>query len=201
MIRAPRRGPQRWGHASARALLALLLAAGAGSGLAQTEAAVMKRAAELRESPSESAKPVAPLAADAPVTRLGERQGPWIRVRDAQGATGWVHLFDVGSPSAGGSGAGGFAGGALRSVTGLFNRNPSPRTTTATSTIGIRGLGAEDIAQAQPDVSAVARMEALRQSEPQARQFAREAALVPVQVDPLPAPTTPSAQPFPGVTP
>ncbi len=46
------------------------------------------------------------------------RRGPWIEVRSAQGVTGWVHMFDVGTtPVAQG---GNFATGALRGLTGLF---------------------------------------------------------------------------------
>ncbi len=147
---------------------------------AQGEAAVMKRAGELREAPAESARSLAPLPADAPVTRLGERQGPWIQVRNAAGATGWVHMFDIAPQSSGGNAA----SGALRGVTNFFNKGNNRPVTTATSTIGIRGLGAEDLAQAQPNPGAVAQMEALRQSESQARTFA--------------APARPSAAPTPG---
>ena len=64
------------------------------------------------------------LPAQAAVTRTGERQGPWVRVRTEAGATGWVHLFDVGPASAATAG-GSAAGGALRGVTGLFGRRPS----------------------------------------------------------------------------
>ena len=78
--------------------------------------------------------------------------------------------------------------GALRGVQGLFAKPADRPLTTATSTIGIRGLGAEDIANAQPDSAAVARMEALRVSDADARGFAQTAAWQPVQVDPLPAP-------------
>ena len=189
MIRA------RLGHA----LLAAALAAGAAQ--AQEEAAVAKRATDLREAPGESGRSLAPIAADTPLTRLGERQGPWVRVKPAAGATGWVHLFDVGpagSPAASGNGSGG-AAGALRSVTSFFSKPSSQRTTASTSTIGIRGLGAEDLAQAQPDPAAVTRMEALRQDEAQARRFAQQAQLAAVPVDPLPvparAPATPGGQP------
>jgi len=78
--------------------------------------------------------------------------------------------------------------GALRGITSLFNRGNAAPTTLATSTIGIRGLGAEDIANAQPNLAAVGQMEALRQDEAQARRFAADAALAPVAVTPLPAP-------------
>ncbi len=85
--------------------------------------------------------------------------------------------------------------GALRGITGLFNRgNTGNAVTLPTSTIGIRGLGAEDIANAQPNPAAVSQMEALRLDETQARSFAAGAALSAVAVEPLPAPArAPSA--------
>jgi hypothetical protein len=165
------------------------------------EAAVTKRATELRDAPAESGKSLASLPAQAPVTRLGERRGPWVQVRSEAGATGWVHLFDVGpatggastqAPAAGGSGT----TGALRSVTNFFNRGgsaPTGGSSVSTSTIGIRGLSAEDLANAQPNVQAVGQLEALRQSENDARSFAGSAALRPQEVEPLPAPARPSS--------
>ena len=79
--------------------------------------------------------------------------------------------------------------GALRGITSLFNRGSAGNPATLpTSTIGIRGLGAEDLANAQPNPAAVGQMESLRLDEAQARSFAAEAALSPVIVQPLPAP-------------
>lgn len=153
------------------------------------EAALTRRAVDLREAPADQARSLASLPARAPVTRTSERRGPWVKVRSEAGATGWVHLFDVG-PAA--SAGGGFAGGALRGVTSLFG-GARPATTSAT-TAGIRGLGAEDLAQAQPDAAAVARMEAQRQDAGQARAFAQRAGWRAAAVDPLPAPSAlPSA--------
>ncbi|WP_298933650.1 SH3 domain-containing protein [uncultured Ramlibacter sp.] len=176
--------------------LAALLACGTAQAQAQTpeEAAVMKRAADLRETPAETGRSLAALPAQAPITRLGGRQGPWVQVRSEAGATGWVHLFDVGPASGGaGSNSGNAATGALRGITSLFSKGGTQRTaTTPTSTIGIRGLGAEDLAQAQPNAAAVAQMEGLRQSEGQAREFARDASLAQVNVQPLPAPVRPA---------
>lgn len=173
-----------------RPLRFLLIALACLAGAAQAEEpAVMKRAAELRESPGEAGRSLAPLAAAAPVTRLEGRQGPWIQVRNAAGATGWVHMFDVGPATGAAQPPGGNAAtGALRGVTSLFNKSSSQRAYSPTSTIGIRGLGAEDLAQAQPNAAAVAQMEGLRQSESQARAFATEASLVQANVPALPAP-------------
>lgn len=162
----------------------------------QGEPAVMKRAAALRESPGESGRSLAQLPAQEPVTRLGDRQGGWIQVQTRGGSAGWVHMFDVG-PTGLGAGAGtrvpssggnSLAGG-LRGLTNLLaggGSTPPPRV--ATATIGIRGLEAEDLDRAQPNLSAVGKMEQLRQGESGARQFAAEAALVAANVSALPAP-------------
>jgi hypothetical protein len=164
------------------------------SAQAQDESALVKRSTELREAPGETGRSLASLPAETALTRLGDRQGPWIRVRTAAGATGWVHLFDVGPASRGAAApTSGGAAGALRGVTSFFTKPSEQRSATATSTIGIRGLDAQDIAQAQPDTGAVTRMETLRVAEPQARQFARDASLKTASVEPLPTPSrTPS---------
>jgi hypothetical protein len=156
---------------------------------AQGEPAMTKRAADLRETPADTGRSLASLPAQAAVTRLGERKGPWVQVRSESGQTGWMHLFDIG-PAAGAAKAqaGGDSGGAsnvLRSVGGLFSRGPG---TTATSASGVRGLSAQDIANAQPNPAAVGQMEAMRQNEDEARAFAGAASLAPVAVEPLPGP-------------
>ena len=157
----------------------------------QGDTLTIKRAAELRESPSETARSLGPLAVQTQVTRLGARQGPWIEVRTAQGASGWVHMFDAGvPPSAQGGNA---ASGALRGLTSLFGRGAAASAvTTPTATVGIRGLGAEDIANAQPNLDAVARAEALRQDAAQARLFGSTATLSAQAVQALPVPPAPA---------
>jgi hypothetical protein len=171
--------------------LAALLAAAAAA--QAQEAAVTRRATQLRDAPGDNAKLVLALPAQSALTRLPERQGPWVQVRTAQGQTGWLHLFDVGpagAPAEGGSSA----SGALRGITGFFTKGSSPApTTVATSTIGIRGLSAEDLSRAQPNLAAVQQAESLRQNERDARAFANAAALTPVNVEPLPAPPRPAS--------
>lgn len=176
----------RSGAATTAIAWAFALAAAGVS--AQTDTVPIKRATELREAPGEASASRGALPVATPVTRLGPRQGPWIEVRTAQGTSGWVHLFDIGGavPAQGGNAA----TGALRGLTSFFSRGSAqaPATTTATATIGIRGLGAEDITNAQPDLQAVARAEALRQDAASARQFGADATLVAQTVDPLPVP-------------
>jgi hypothetical protein len=172
----------------------LLLAAWATSANAQ-ETAVTRRAAELRDAPADTARSLASLPAQTPVVRGNERHGPWLQVRTASGATGWIHMFDLGpAANEGAASSGGDAlGGALRGVTGLFGQGKPVH---ASTTAGIRGLGAEDLAQARPNPGAVTQMERLRQSEADARAFAAAAgvqpAVLPVDVESRPAnPGTP----------
>lgn len=158
--------------------------------LAQSgEPAATRRATELREAPGDGGRSLASLPAQSPLTRLTERQGPWVRVRTEAGATGWLHLFDVGPAGAGGNAA----AGALRGITSLFGKSGPATMTVPTSTIGVRGLSAEELAQAQPNPAAVTRVEALRQSEGQARAFASAAAIRAVAVEPLAPPARPPA--------
>src|SRR4051812_20645036 len=102
----------------AAAAVALLLAGTAGA----QEAAVTRRATELRDAPGDSGRSLAALPAQAPVTRTTVRQGPWVQVRTPAGATGWVHLFDLGpaTTTAAGDSGNGVVGGALRGVGSLF---------------------------------------------------------------------------------
>ncbi len=183
-------------HLAAGALAAALAMA-AGQAGAQ-EQVLVKRPAELREAPGEGSRSLGALAVQTPVIRMGERQGPWIKVSTgagtAPGMTGWVHMFDVAAPGTPGQG-GNAATGALRGITGFFNKGSAqaPANSLATSTVGIRGLGAEDIAGAQPNPAAVGRIEAMRMDAAQARQFAAEASLSSQAVDALPEPPRPRA--------
>lgn len=179
----------KWLH---RGALAACLASAALVSAHAQESAVVKRATQLRDAPADSGASVAPLEANTVVTRSNERKGAWTKVSTPQGATGWVHMFDLGPQSGSASAGGGTATGGLRSLGGLFGGN-SGSTTTATSTVGIRGLGAEDIANAQPNPAAVGKAEGLRVNADQARQFASNASLHTRQVPPLAAPPRPTS--------
>jgi hypothetical protein len=165
------------------------------SAWAQSEAVVVKRATELRDAPTETARSLSALPLDTPLTRLPVRQGAWMQVRTEAGVTGWVHLFDLGSATVAAAPSNS-ATGALRGLTNFFKGGSQrANTTTATSTVGIRGLGAEDIAQAQPNLAALAQAEALRQDATQARRFAADSNLRARQVEALPTPAAPTAAP------
>ncbi len=176
-------------------LAVLAMAAATQLAHAQNEAITVKRPAELRESPAEGSRSLAALAAQTQVTRMAGRQGPWIEVRSAQGATGWIHMFDV-SAAAAPAPSGNVATGALRGLTGLLGgRTRTTVATSATATIGIRGLGAEDIANAQPNLNALSQVEAMRLDAAQGRQFGADAALTPQTVAALPVPALPAKAP------
>jgi hypothetical protein len=178
-----------WLHRGSLAA-ALALALLAVPAQAQQDAAVLKRATELREGPAQTSASLGALAADSSVARTGERKGSWVKVRTPQGAAGWVHMFDLGA-QAGTAPASGGATSGLRSLGGLFGGSGS--TTTATSTVGIRGLGAEDIANAQPNPTAVRDAEKMRVSAEQAQRFASASALRTQRVEPLPEPPRPAS--------
>lgn len=161
------------------------------SATAQTETLLVKRPAELRQGPSASTAAVASMPAQSPVTRLPERQGAWMRVTTATGQTGWIHMFDVATPAASSS-AGSTASGMLRGLTSFLNRGNTQTTTTATATVGIRGMSSEDIANAQPNLSALKQAEAMRADTAQAHKFADEAQLAVRTVEALPEPPPPT---------
>ena len=184
---------QRWLVA---ALFACLLLPGAA--FAQSETVLVKRMAQLRDAPGEASRSLTALPIQTTLTRLSERQGPWIKVQMADGTQGWVHMFDIKSSSTGQTSNAGT--GALRSITSFFNRGSAQANASSlpTSTVGIRGLGAEDINNSQPDVAAVAQLDASRLNAAQARQFAGNASLASRVVSPLQAPAAPAKSPAAG---
>jgi hypothetical protein len=155
------------------------------------EAMLTKRPTSLRDAPAANAAALANLPAQSALTRLPARQGPWVQVRTAAGVSGWVHLFDVASATEQGTVASA-ATGALRGITNFFNRGNTAAPSSATATVGIRGLSAEDLGSAQPNMAALAQAEAQRQDANQARKFATDAAVRAQAVTPLPAPAPPA---------
>lgn len=171
--------------------LCLALLALAPATQAQTETLQTKQSTALRDQPSASGGTVTTLAAGTSVTRTNQRSGPWMQVQTAAGQTGWVHMFEVSAGGASGSASNGLTG-ALRGLSGFLNRGSTAGTTTATSTIGIRGLSKEDIQNAAPNLAAVERLEQMRADEAQARRHASERQLVAHNLALLPAPNPPA---------
>lgn len=175
------------------AVLLIALAATTSWAQPSSDALLIKRSTELREGPGDATRSLAPLPAQTALTRLPARQGAWIQVRLSNGTTGWVHMFDT-SPAAAPTPASNMATGALRGISNLLNRGSAQANpNSATATVGIRGLSAEDIANAQPNLAALSQVDALRSDAIQARRFAAEAALQVRTVEPLPQPPAPTA--------
>lgn len=181
-----------------RVLVSALVFCTCGMVAAQTETLTVKRNVELRQSPDESSASLAPLAAQTTVTRLAARQGAWIQVRNSAGKTGWIHLFDA-SATPVASAAASTTTGTLRGLSNfLSGGNRSRNLYTPTATVGIRGLDAEDIASATPNLAALGQAEALRQDSAQARQFAYNAKLEARSVENLPVPPANFSSSTPG---
>lgn len=170
-------------------LTACLVAWAAQAQTAQT--LTVKRDTEVRKQPDASAESVMPIAASSTVLHHGERQGAWMRIKADTGKQGWMRLFDLSATSAAAStSGGGGAGNVLRGVGSLLA--PGSTKPVTTSTLGVRGLDANDLAAAQPNPAAVTQGERLRTSEAQAKQFAQRSGLTPRQVAELPDSTAPA---------
>lgn len=169
-----------------RALCLISLVVCGGAQAQAVQAMTVKRNTDLKKAPEPTAEVVMPLQTNHMVTHAGERQGAWMRVKADNGKQGWMKLFDL---SAAPTGAAADSGSATKGIGGLFGTS---RPKAATSTLGIRGLDANDLAQAQPNPGAVTQGEKLRVSENQARQFAQRSGLNAKPVDDLP-PTRPGS--------
>lgn len=164
----------------------------------QEEPTMLKRAAELRVAPDGSGAGLETLPAQAPVTRLAQRQGGWVQVRTLAGVSGWVHMFDLTAPRRGAlsvlASAGGAVAQGLRSITSVLQGGSQAPPRISTATIGVRGLEAVDLSQAQPNLAAANQLERLRLGESGAREFAAEAGLSATDAPTLPAPSDQRAQ-------
>ena len=159
------------------ALSLLVLAAWAANA---QEQAFTNRATELKEKASADARTVASLPENTAVKVLG-RGGPWTQV-EAQAQRGWVRVFHLRFPSAVETSSSA-SGGALSGITGAlgFGRQTAKPSTVATT--GIRGLTAEDFANASPDEAALRRLQSFRADKGSAERFARDGKVAAQQID------------------
>jgi len=154
-----------------RILSALLLA----PALCLAEPATLIRAADLKKEPATDAPTVAPLAENARVNTL-ERKGGWTRVRAESGAEGWLKMlalrYSVSAEAKPGSDSG---------VSQLVN---VARTGTSGQqvTTGVRGLDADQLANARPNPAEIARMATFGATKDAAAAFASQGPLRPQTV-------------------
>ena len=143
--------------------------------LALAEPATAIRAIELKQSPATDAATVATLAEATKVDAL-ERMGGWTRVKAEGGAEGWVRMLALRYAG---------AGEAKQGDAGISQILNVARTGTsgAQVTTGVRGLDAEQLANAKPNAAELKKMERYAASRDGAEGFAAKGKLSAQQVD------------------
>jgi hypothetical protein len=153
------------------ATLLLLLA----PALCFAEPASVIRATELKQQPATDAPATGQLAQNAKVDAL-ERKGGWTRVKAEGGAEGWVRMLalryaGVGEAKQGDSG-----------VAQMLNVARSGTSGTQV-TAGVRGLDAEQLANARPNAAELRKMDGYAASKAGAGSFAAKGGLNAQRVD------------------
>lgn len=166
---------------------------------AQAQTMQVHKTSLMRQEPSSDATVLLALPAGTKVTRMPNKQGAYAQIKTSGSQIGWVRMFDlsrVDTPQA--SDTTNTAKDALRGLTSLFGAGSKKPEATPTATMGIRGLDAQDITNAQPDMVSLAKLEAIRVSADDAHVFADRAAMQARQVTDLPTPPSVSATPVNG---
>jgi hypothetical protein len=142
--------------------------------LALAEAGTVIRATDLKQEPASDAATVAALAEQTSVEVL-ERKSGWIRVKAASGE-GWVRMLALrlGGATAAKPGASG--------LSQMFNVARTGTSGTQVTT-GVRGLDAEQIANAQPNPAELAKLEKFAADRDAAAGFATQGKLSATAVD------------------
>lgn len=143
--------------------------------LAAAEPASVVRATELKASPATDAAAVAPLAEREKVDAL-ERKGGWVRVKAGSGAEGWVRMLTLRY-----SGAGEEKRGDL-GIVQLVNVARTGTSGTQVAT-GVRGLDAEQLANAKPNAAELERLHGYAATSEAAAGFASQGGLKAQRVD------------------
>ena len=141
--------------------------------LALAEPATVIRATELKQEPASDSPTVSALQEQTAV-EVVERRSGWMRVKSASG-DGWVRMLALrlGGSNAAKPGASG--------VNQLFNVARTGSSGTQVTT-GVRGLDAEQIANAQPNRGELAKLEKFAADRNAAEGFATQGKLSPTAV-------------------
>jgi Bacterial SH3 domain len=142
--------------------------------LAWAEPATVIKVTELKQAPATDAATVATLPENTAVEAL-ERKSGWTRVKASSGE-GWVRMLSLRfggevKPKAGSSG-----------LTQMFNVARTGTSGTQVTT-GVRGLDAEQLANAQPNPAELAKLEKFAADRDAAAKFAAQGKLAPKSVD------------------
>jgi Bacterial SH3 domain len=141
---------------------------------ALAEPASVIRTTDLKQEPATDAPTVVSLQENTSVEAL-ERRGGWTRVKAAEGE-GWVRMLALrfggtATPKPGASG-----------VSQLFNVARTGTSGTQVTT-GVRGLDAEQLANAQPNPAELAKLEKFAAGRGAAEKFAAQGKLAAQPVD------------------
>ena len=141
--------------------------------LAAAEPATVIREVEMKQAPATDAATLATLPENTAVDAL-ERKGGWTRVKTSAGE-GWVRMLSLrlGGATTAKPGASG--------LTQAFNVARTGTSGTQTTT-GVRGLDADQIANAQPNPAELAKLEKFAANREAAASFATEGKLAPTSV-------------------
>jgi hypothetical protein len=142
--------------------------------LCLAESATVIRATELKRAPATDAESAGQLAENAKVEAL-ERRGGWTRVRGAGGAEGWVRMLALRYEG---------AGAARQGESGIAQALNVARTGTSGTqvTTGVRGLDAEQLANAKPNPAEFKKLERYSAGKDAAAAFAQRGQLHAQQV-------------------
>ena len=138
------------------------------------EAATVIRATELKRAPATDAASAGQLEENAKVDAL-ERQGGWTRVKAPGGAEGWVRMLALRYEG---------AGAARQGDSGIAQALNVARTGTSGTqvTTGVRGLDADQLANARPNPAELKKLERYSTGKDAAAAFAERGPLRAQQV-------------------
>ena len=141
--------------------------------IAAAEPATVIREVEMKQAPATDAATLATLPENTALEAL-ERKGGWTRVKTSAGE-GWVRMLSLrlGGATTAKPGASG--------LTQAFNVARTGTSGTQTTT-GVRGLDADQIANAQPNPAELAKLEKFAANREAAASFATEGKLAPTSV-------------------
>lgn len=125
---------------------------------------------DLKSEPFADAKTLSNLSAKTAVDVV-KRQGGWLQIKTADGASGWVKMTGIKLDGAGTAKAGDTGLGSALSVA-QTGRSGNTGITVAT---GVRGLTPDDLKNAKPDPDAVKKMDSFTVAKSEAESFARSA--------------------------
>jgi hypothetical protein len=169
--------------------IALLLALLGAATTALGEPAVVVGNSPLLEAPTAGAKPLMTVPEGTHV-EIMERRGVWFRVGVSPSGEpeGWLRFSQVRAGGAAVPAAtkpqGGVLSNLARQATGLFaySGRTAPQSGGVVSTIGVRGLRADDLMAAHPDPAELGRMDGYQSTTTEAARFAAALPLEPQKV-------------------